>query len=92
MNIFILYPLIIIICKMTKLVKIKRKTSSSQVSILPDRSLRSISKSDSLEAQKLTEVETYIERTNGTSITKLFLESGGTAKELMAILDAIKDS
>ena len=77
---------------MTKLVKIKRKTSSSQVSILPDRSLRSISKSDSLEAQKLTEVETYIERTNGTSITKLFLESGGTAKKLMAILDAIKDS
>ena len=77
---------------MSKLVKNKLKTSSSQVSILPDRSLRSISKSNSLEAQKLTEVETYIERTKGTPITKLFLESGGTAKKLMAILDAINDS
>ena len=77
---------------MTKLVKIKRKTSSSPVGILPDRSLRSISKSDSLEAQKLTEVEAFIESTKSESITKLFLESGGTAKELMAILDAIKDS
>ena len=77
---------------MTKLVKIKRKTSSSQVSILPDRSLRSISKSDSLEAQKLTEVEAFIESTKSESTTKRFLESGGTAKKLMAILDAIKDS